>query len=1150
MRSQDEAIKNHPQNPYNSFLVQASAGSGKTYQLSKRYLSLVASGAAPSGILTITFTVKAASEMRARIISEAGSLLVNEKQQIEFDQQLNLFYQQALTAPEYKGKRIQPPLSGKDAATRVLANTQMLKIMTIDSLFKEWTSRFSFEAGADGKSIYQQQSAPNSRLMDTMEKQKLDEEVWRRLFVSAEAKPALDALWCELRKTGWEWTPLKLRGILEELFRLQTFIWYSGWKDQGQSPFRPHPVPAKTGVNLYLSAGEVIAHLKEPLTAISSVTSKSDLMAGAIAQGDLQKLIELRLLTKDLKIHGGTIRAKKREALLKPILDVEDFLRSWQNIKKLSGLNDLGQSFFRVYEAWMEEREKLKYAQERTEFNDLTIGSYQLFHQDKGAGAIWQIQQSIRHLMFDEFQDTSLTQWGVFEKLTRELLSGEGASERDGLQATVFIVGDYKQSIYGFREADPKVMDIAQDCLNEFNKIRLPLNKSYRTSPVILSFVNQLFADLMEGFPEHETATFTDQKPFIPNQGKVIVCDWIEGDGQKKAVEKEAEQIADFLVYVIEENPEEFPVYLKGKKAFRNPRYEDFCILYRNATHAHEFEKSLRLRNIPYVREEKKGFFERSEIQDMICMFRFLLDPTHYIAMLTLCQSPVFSGNGESLSKLISEVISDDISPEDKARLIYKKSMEFWTREHGIDFEQLRFLSRTMLPHQILARLYRDFEIPDRYELCYSGSEGLIARRNLIRLLEVCCTLEDEGYVSLNQCLQRLDMLSEFDEWSSASGDANVVNLMTIHKSKGLEFPFVLVIEAGEPWYRGDRYWVPVKGAKAGVSFSGSKSAQPSGDPMFDGLLKKQDQAHYEESLRLLYVALTRASQYLMISGHRPSRFREGTFLEKALRLMKESGAQTWNRPGAYVIESSVSDRMYIPETTGQGTHSDQPDVLDTQIKFTKFRTPVETDIISPHSGGDERLKNDREAGVISGAESRVVAMVMGTFIHRYLELYIQNEPWSPEKEWKKICDAQLMLNRDLYWRKNQQLIYKRCLSEAELVLSSDVWKTLFKNAIKCEAEKSFVFLKNQQLVRGQVDLSIQKDDCIVLVDYKTGYLPFGPSDGLNPQDIQQRLRSLCQENGYRFQMSLYASGFKLLYPGLRVYSYILFTKGCHLVEI
>ena len=446
-------------------------------------------------------------------------------------------------------------------------------------------------------------------------------------------------------------------------------------------------------------------------------------------------------------------------------------------------------------------------------------------------------------------------------------------------------------------------------------------------------------------------------------------------------------------------------------------------------------------------------------------MFRFLLDPTHYIAMLTLCQSPVFSGNGESLSRLISEVISDDMSPEDKTKLIYKKSMELWTREHGIDFEQLRFLSRTMLPHQILARLYRDFEIPDRYELCYSGSEGLIARRNLIRLLEVCCTLEDEGYVSLNQCLQRLDILSEFDEWSSASGDANVVNLMTIHKSKGLEFPFVLVIEAGEPWYRGDRYWVPVKGTKAGVSFSGSKSAQPSGDPMFDGLLKKQDQAHYEESLRLLYVAITRASQYLMISGHRPSRFREGTFLEKALRLMKEAGAQTWNRPGAYVIESGVSDRMHIPETTGQGTLSDQPDNVDAQKKFTQFRTPVETDIISPHSGGDERLKDDREAGVISGAESRVVAMVMGTFIHRYLELYIQNELWSPEKEWKKICDAQLMLNRDLYWRKNQQLIYKRCLSEAEMVLSSDVWKILFKNAIKCDAEKSFVFLKNQQLV-------------------------------------------------------------------------------------
>ena len=1142
-----EACEKHPQNPYQSFLVQASAGSGKTYQLSKRYLHLVASGASPSSILTITFTVRAAAEMRSRIISEAGELLVNLEAQKAFDQQMNVFYQHARSSSAFQGKRLPPPLSGAQAATRILANTQMLKITTIDSLFREWTARFPFEASADQTSPYSCELNPSASIGDSIAIRNLEDQSWQALFNSREAASDLSCLWEVLAKYGWEWSPLQLRSLLQELFRLQTFIWFSGNKNR-KGALLSHVnayAMAKTEVP---EAGAMIYALRESLLKIAGKSRQQDQFGAAIYAGDLQALIQGRLLTRDLKIHGGTIRGKKREGLASAISHVEESLRQWSNFKKIQALNETGAAFFRVYEAWISEREKVKKQSGLSEFSDLTIGSYQLFHQDKGLGAIWQIQQNIRHMMFDEFQDTSLIQWGVFEKLTRELLSGEGASSPGGLSATVFIVGDYKQSVYGFREADPAVMNIARDCLAEYDKLSLPLNMSYRSSPLILDFVNRLFAGLMLDFPIHRAAKNHDNSYFIPDRSRVCVFEWAEKDTKYTAAECEAARVATHLKTILFAREGAYQVFDRKNGRFRRPQYSDCCILYRSSTNAHEFEKALRQEGLPYLREEKKGFFERPEISDMLCLFRFLLDPADTPAILTLVQSPVLSPGPDELSEVLSGLLDLHDEAEEREPGLREKLRKIWLKKSGTDPERLRDEARTMLPHQILSRVYMELDIPSRYENRFGGSEGLIARRNLIRLIEVCSTLEDEGYVTLPGLLQRLTDLSEPDEWSSASGDQNVIRLMTIHKAKGLEFPVIIVVEAGDVWCRGDRYWLPDRSKAPGVYFIGTKSRYPDEDPSFNSLLKRQNSSLYEETLRLLYVALTRASQYLVISGHRTFRRVQGSFLEKALDTIHKMNASRNEQEDYWEVFTTgpeLSDNKGC-QTEGKG----QGKLISGRAWFVAaadrcYAVPVETAIVQPHAGfsvveGPESQIHRESAK----AESRIVARVMGTYIHKCLELSVKGLSYDAGREWSVLTASEVLLSRDPYWKKHSSAIYRHCLAEVRNILDSEIWAGLFKGCLSSEAEKAIVSLQGSLMVRGQVDLVIRFLDSILLVDYKTGALPFSCGQLKCPQERTALLTDYCYRQGYRYQMGLYSDSFARMFPSQEVRAGILFTKG------
>lgn len=837
----------NPQNPYDSCIVKASAGSGKTYQLSRRFLNLVAAGAKPASILTITFTVKAAGEMRRRIIAEATALLYRSERQLAFEQDLAAFYADARRANAI----LPAPLSARATAQAILSATQQLRITTIDALFKDWVSKFPFES-ATGKVPL----SPRFRMMDAEQVEALNRTAWQALFHkrAAELAPLLEVLQLTENDSGI----LGIETRVFELFRHYTYCWQR--EQIHGTAIHPHPLPAAYVEGQ--SESECIHEIAGSLRAIAAACNRDDLIGEAVLGASFRGLQNTKLITAGFTVSKQILRGSKRERLQGDVTRIEDALRSFDSARKLSALNSSAQALWQIFKLFMAEREPRKADDGVAEFHDLALGCFRLFHGDAGSGAVWLLQQSIQHLLLDEFQDTSLLQWSIFECLARELLSGAGVFTETRLPPTVFIVGDTKQSIYGFREADPIVMQYASDMFAQFGKAEVPLNASFRSAETILQFVNRVFAPgLIDDFPAHGAFRDAAGAFHIPDCGNVTIQPpfTLLEDGPSP-VEQEAAFVARYIAERIRSADQ--PIWDKTTKAFRPLAAADCTMLYRSATHVPIFESALRAEGIAYRRAERRGFFTRPEITDALALLRYCAFPSDENALLTILRSPLLDDvpDLEVINALRTQWETDTPGTDALCALLRDTCPEPLGRLQAVVHK-----AYVELPSALYLAVLEGWGALTRYQRAFGGLEGTIAAYNLERLAELCLQLEGEGYSNIATLSERLDVLAEADDLPSASPAGDAVTLMTIHKAKGLEAPFVILVEASDLWYKPERYWLKTA---QGLAYTGTRDRHPVGDRNFDLLLADQERAQSEEAARLLYVALTRASHYLLITGH------------------------------------------------------------------------------------------------------------------------------------------------------------------------------------------------------------------------------------------------------------------------------------------
>ncbi|NQT13836.1 MAG: UvrD-helicase domain-containing protein, partial [Planctomycetes bacterium] len=488
------------------------------------------------------------------------------------------------------------------------------------------------------------------------------------------------------------------------------------------------------------------------------------------------------------------------------------------------------------------------------DFNDLLIRARQLLTAPEDEALRSQLASQIRLLLVDEFQDTDPLQVELVEALCGQALT----------RGKLFFVGDYKQSIYRFRGADPHVFGRLRGEMPEEG--RLPLSLNFRSQPAILHFVNALFHE--ELGPEYE--------PLVPHRPQVspvpaIEFIWApdelpeERSGRSKRLRRrEADWIARRLKTMLERREEivwDEEAARRGQPATRAVRPGDVALLFRALSDVQHYEEALRRYGIDYYLVGGHAFYAQQEIYDLLNLLRTLDSRSDEVSLAGVLRSPMFALEDETLFWLAqrSGGLSAglfDASPPDELSDAQRRRVD----SARSTLAELR-ANKDRMPIALLIEEALSRTGYDAVLVAEFLGERKLA--NLRKLVDQARSFDRSGILSLSDFITQL---SEFvarqpDEPLAATHpeSSDVVRLMTIHQSKGLEFPVVVVPDL-------DR---PMRAASASVAFTPRlgpmvKTGAAGGFQLHAAVERAEERA---ELTRLLYVATTRAADYLVLSS-------------------------------------------------------------------------------------------------------------------------------------------------------------------------------------------------------------------------------------------------------------------------------------------
>ncbi len=485
-----------------------------------------------------------------------------------------------------------------------------------------------------------------------------------------------------------------------------------------------------------------------------------------------------------------------------------------------------------------------------------------------------------RFVLVDEFQDTN-----GLQKEILDLLMGSGS------KTNLFVVGDQKQSVYNFRGAEVELFAGTARELRERGAADLVLEKNFRSSASLIRFFNEFFARLMRLRPEQDERAMRSlgyvefvpgvadrsASPHPPVELVLEIGEHVENAGEGR--EREATRIAARIAGMVQggeclvAGPAE-----AGRESYRPARYGDIAILFRAMNDIKIYERALRRRGIPYYVLAGKGFYEREEIQDLISLLRFLENRTDEIALVSALRSPLFGVSDESLYWLrqYAEMRSGGVlehHPLLSSLLEYRGA-------RGITPEQIPLLARAagVLAHLLeqrnrvsLADLLEEILTRTDYEAIQAASyDGHQRVTNLRKLVELAREFEEGGPHFLRDFIHFVSQFTEMETRESEaqieSGAGEVVRIMTVHKAKGLEFPVVIIPDLARRF----RVKVPGLAFDRGLGI-GMQEPDRRGRLRRTRLRRRVEEQirrrEHFESQRLLFVAATRARDYLILAG-------------------------------------------------------------------------------------------------------------------------------------------------------------------------------------------------------------------------------------------------------------------------------------------
>jgi ATP-dependent helicase/nuclease subunit A len=484
------------------------------------------------------------------------------------------------------------------------------------------------------------------------------------------------------------------------------------------------------------------------------------------------------------------------------------------------------------------------------------------------------LQKKYKYIFVDEYQDINPVQQKIID-----LLCGS---------AKVFVVGDVKQSIYAWRGADCGLfVQRLNSSGKDGAKSRVDLNENFRSRAGILNFVNEIFARIMtKGVASIDYDQNAALKPFKnadeickPDVELIIVDeDSNSQDDEEKdegllsadAINRRAITVGNRIKELVE--IEKFQIFDKSLNSYRPCRYSDVVILTRAfEQRASNYVQILRLANIPVVSDSSAGYFATTEITDMLSLLQVLDNPRQDIPLASVLRSPLFG---------ITETQLAEIKSHNKEKDDFYSLLELFALQNPESriAEILRTLDnwRTIARQSSLADLiWRIYSETSYLSFVTTLPGGAQRRSNLLKLHQRAIQFENFtssfNVVSLSRFVDFLQkLLDAGGDWAPAEPDtcaANAVRVMSIHKSKGLEFPIVFLVETNRRFNGGHNSsdCMTDGGNTLGLKIIENASKLPS--LTWQLIRENQRKQNLSEEMRILYVALTRAKDKLIISG-------------------------------------------------------------------------------------------------------------------------------------------------------------------------------------------------------------------------------------------------------------------------------------------
>lgn len=1161
-------------NPAHSVVVRACAGSGKTWLLTARIIRLLLEGVEPKQILAITFTKKAAQEMRDRVAQ-----LLREMADGSAEQVVALLTERGLSEPAAR-ERLPVAHSLYD---RILGSGQEIPIYTFDAWFYRLLKAAPIGSGVardatlvlDNDALRQAVWDEFYRQFNRADGQSVREHYLQLLgqlgeFVTQNMLNAALNFGNEIELWQGTSSELPLSRLREEI------LWESGFDvNDGEAGILRAWYEEMTSDE----AGEAGEALRTIVSAMfvgkAEKAERAQGIQNALDSGDAATLWQA---LNPFRTQSNTLSKQKFQLdkdQLKRLdgrIDKDQFEAARELINDAFALNAAREADLKAYHLhehiWpcVDALLRIDRAQKRLshqlEFADVARSCFELLH-DEATAAFMQIQLDARykHLLFDEFQDTNPLQWHIIH----DWLS---AYQGDGDKPKVFLVGDVKQSIYRFRGADARLFDQAQALLRaQYDAVVLQTQFTRRNSQAVIDWVNQMFTQpdcaLVDfsphstsqkgkvvghvaclGLPKAESDTELEAAAQVPtavvDEAETAPRDWL-AQPQYVVAQTIRDSESAQLVAAIEQLVGCYPVWDEQMHSHRPARYSDMMILIYGRTHLVNYERLLRQAHIPFESSRRGGLLDTLEALDLMALVQWLMRADDDWALMQVLRNPMLGKTDAQLLELRAWAQKYEESGERLPRLSY---WQIWQRRlamlgeqteaHWHDsfalLNQWQAVAGYLPVHDVLDRIYAQGRIFEAYARVVPTWLNPQVQANLQSFLQLALNVNTGRYPSLADFLYALKRsqarAQDGQSESEPLGMRDAVRILTVHASKGLEAPIVFLIDMKTSAERTPtNYWLidwhPDDSAPAHVSWVSTGERIGAWRSERRTLAKALDE---QEHFNKCYVAMTRARQMLVVSaaqelGDEPDA--ENAEDNKA----ENNKAEKPTAPAKNGLFEQLLLALQSLDPAASGVLSDQPQLWHEHAAQWLAECAINSAVVAENEVSKAAVPvnvySDIEAD--EAALSRQIptlplvqdshALTLGSVLHQALEWFSQpNPPHELNDEW--------LSERYAISLSEAQQVRQWC----ETIVDHPEWRAWFDPSQYDEAHNEMSLITADGQTK-RMDRWVRAGSAISVLDYKSGW------DDVSLMAYEQQLRE-------------YVTLMQGIYPECAVSGYLLRVDG------